>query len=479
MLLQIKLTDVVRYVKQFGKTELLDLRRGCNGDFIIVRFLDGNAVHSILKKRFHRISNHILTVKLAGEEPSKKLTHPINLLDLSDKHLLDIFNRLNAYDLCSVAKTCTRFKQIAEQCFSSKFDKITWLVGDTRAEMLFDTFGQLVKSLDVDVNRPERERMSGRRTLQLMADKCSNELRHLNLWMNIVHTYTLDVQMQLKLKSIFSGLHRLDLDCHELFEMCTTKELLSSCFHLKTLSLNCTNARSIGWNGLNVHFPNLRELIICSNKAINDFGLDLFFKCNPQITKLYLDEYNKLTSNIINIIVHRLPELEEITLGFLLQSVSVSELRPLGGLKHLKSVTILLGPAIPILTAIHQTSLQIEQLALWYVDIGDDLVTRLLHVKSIRKLEMFGKDRIKDHVNDNHLKLLSTNLVNLNHFRIVCSENVTLSGVKEMIFNAKNLLHLSLSNMKNISTKDKDDLMYFAMWYCKNFNLSIEIDCEH
>lgn len=465
----------MQYVKQFGNTELLDLRRGCNGDSIIVRFTDGNAVRSMLTKRFHRISNHILTVELVKEQTSEKLMHATNLWELSDKHLFDIFNRLNACDLCSVAKTCTRFKQIAEKCFSSKFDKITWRTGNTRAKMVFDTFGQLIKSLDVDMN--VNELANG--TLQLIADKCNKaELRHLSLWMNGVHANAVDNQTQLKLKSIFSGLHRLDLYCHELFEMIVTKELLLSCFNLKTLSLNCTNMMSTGWNNLNFRFPNLREFIIYFNKAIDNNGLELFFTCNPTITKLYLDECINLTSNIINIIVRCLPKLEEITLGLILQNVSVPKLRQLGGLRHLKSVIVLLGPANPILTVIHETSLSIENLVLWYVDITDELIVRLLYVKSIKKLDIFGNVRLKDYVNDNHLKLLSKHLPELNHLRLVCFEHVTLHGLKEMLLNAKNLLHLSLTNIKQISIRDKDDLLNFAKIYCGNVDLNIDIVCS-
>lgn len=393
---------------------------------------------------------------------------PSNLTDLSDKDLLRIFDNLSPTDLCAMIKTSTRFEQIAKYNFSMRFDKITWRISDTRAKMVFKTFGGLIKSLDIDVIEPQNE------FFELLANVCGNRLENLSLWMNCGRP--LNFETRKKLKSVFSHLRRLDVYCQAFFDLETTNDLLSSCYHLETLSLNCTTGLSFVWNNTNIHFPKLSELTFHFNQAINDIGLDLMLQNNQNITKLHLDECTGLSTNVIDIIVRCLPNLKEISLGYLLQNFERSDLQKLADLKQLKNLTIILGPALPLITAISTTGQQIEKLTLWYADVCDDVIKGISDIKTIRCLEFYSNSHVMGFVTDFHLEFLSVKLFNLNEIRLNYSKHVTINGLKKVLLNAKNLKYLSLNSIKGITNADKQNLLQFVNEYSNATNLTIDID---
>lgn len=285
----------------------------------------------------------------------------------------------------------------------------------------------------------------------------------------------------MKLKLLFSRLHRLDLYGQTFFNLDTTRELLASCLSLNWLSLNCTNTSDFEWNKLSVNFPNLQELIFYVNLSINDDGFELLLSFNPNIKRLYLDECTNLTPKTFGIIVRYLPNLEEISLGYLLQKAGTAELWSLGELKRLKRLTVILGPALPLIHVMSEAVVPIENLMLWHANVTDALVEKLLNMKTIKNLAIHSNEHVTSYTTDVHLQLLGEHLPNLSEFRLTHSDRVTIDGhqplvtidgLKYLLLHAKKLTLLTLINMKNISIANKDDLLHCID---QRSNLTIEI----
>ncbi|XP_031629639.1 uncharacterized protein LOC116344917 [Contarinia nasturtii] len=275
----------------------------------------------------------------------------------------------------------------------------------------------------------------------------------------------------MKLKSMLSHLHSFNLVSEKGFNLETLKELLSSCINLTSLSINCIKYVDLNWNSLNVNIPNLVELKFHLNVSMNDDGLELLLKLNPNLKKLYLDECISLTPNAIQIIARCLPNLEELSLGYLLQKVGAVDLWCLSELKQSKSLTVILGPALSIIHVMSENGIPIENLILWYVDVPDALIDKILKLKQIKSLAVYNNGSVN--IKDAHLELLAKNLPSLTEFRLSHSNHVTLDALKNFVCCAKVLELLALNDIKNITTNNKDDLLYCVD---QHSNLAIEID---
>lgn len=466
---------MVQYFQNCGEIECYDFQRGHYFDSIIIEYKNLEDIWPILTKRYHRIQKYIMTVELASEqliESSLTRTHrPFMkkepLFELSDSLLVKIFDHLDVRDLCSVANTCIHFQKIAHQLFSAKFNKITWRAGDSVAMNVFNTFGRLITSLDVDVTEPQNH------FLNYIAETCNYNLSHLSLWMQSYEFIQITKETTMKLKLLFSQLYRLDLYCHQLFNFETTRELFTSCLELKSLALNCMTDMNFEMNRMNIQFPKLEELKFYLNHAINDDGLEILLSHNANIKKLYLDECTKLSAKAIEVMVRRLPNLEELSLGLLLQKIKVQELRPIGELKRLQSINIILGPALPIVHVVCERQVQIESLMLWYVEVNDALIERLLYMKTLKNLTIYSNDHVMNFIRDEHLQLLAQKLPSLTVMRLGYANQITIDGLKNCLYYAKNLTLLALTGIKNVTINDKYNLLNCVS---ERPNLDIEIE---
>lgn len=446
------ITAVVSYLRTFGEVGHCDLQRGQSGDLLIVQFKRLEDVETVLEKRYHRIQKYILSVELFTEKASDsdwlvtKMTVPVQLLSLSEVLLSRIFDYLVIDDLCAVAETCTKFKQLSDPVFSSKFDKLTLRARDLVASKAFMKFGHLITDLDVDLTEPQSD------YLDFIIDICGKNLRNLSLWMNGEGSAPLNRNTKKKLMWMLSHLQRLEIYCQKFFDSETMKDLFSSCSTLESLSINSTSIADTVWNRINVRFPQLNELKLHLNIAINDNGFGTLLASNPSIKKLYVDECTGLSSHAINIIVHYLPGLEELTLG-LLQGECENDIRSLGGLKCLKSLRILLGQALPAMNVVYEAGIQIESLDLWYIHLSDAHIARLSTMLSIKELSIFSSS-----LEDAHLKVIAEKLPLLTKLMLGYSKHVTIDGLENMLLNAKRLSSLYLRNMKNIDEAGESHL---------------------
>lgn len=229
----------------------------------------------------------------------------------------------------------------------------------------------------------------------------------------------------------------------------------------------------LNWNQLNIHVPSLKELNFYLNVSMNDEGLERLLTSNPNVKKLYLDECSGLSPKTFEVIARCLPGLEELSLGYLLQKAGAVDLWHLSELKQLKSLTIILGPALSLMHVMSENNIPVESLMLWCVDVTDTLVEKIAKMKQIKKLTVCSNDYVTSNIKDSHLELIAKNLPSLTEFRLSHSNEVSLGALKHFVYHAKVLEVLSLADLKNITTSDKGDLLHSIG---RRSNLTIEID---
>lgn len=441
------LYSVVEYFNKFGGTHnKWDRRRGQFGDFYVVQFACIDDAETILRKRYHRIKNYVFTVEQFDEPAIGNAAAGEPFLRVNQKHWDQILNYLDVLDLCAVANTCTLLKKMAEQVFSSKFDHITWRAGNQSANDIFDTFGHLISSLDVDIVDPcaDFDRIVG---------KCMN-LRNLSVWMNGDRFAPLNDGTRVGLQVLFSQLHQLSVNCRQFFDCKTAIQLFIHCSSLESFAINCASSFDSVCNKINVCFGQLKEIKLQLNATINDHGLETLLNCNRGVKTLYIDECPRLTSKSIEIIACCVPWLEQLTLGPL-KNFGQADLCHLGTLRYLKSVEILLDPAVPLMNVIYSAGIPIERLALWYVNVTGTLVEQLTRMKSIRSLTICSYT-----VTNNHLKLIADKLPLLTELRLAGSKYVTIEGLTNMLYSTQKLIMLQLNNVTHV--KDKYYLQAFV-----------------
>lgn len=120
---------------------------------------------------------------------------PHEFMNLNDHCILEILERLPLADLCSMAETCVRVKQLCELIFRLKYRHFNMelLARDNnkirikQAQNLFSNFGHLIQSLNVSrklfaFDLPLRNPFSGqRRLLKLIQNHCLSSLETLTL----------------------------------------------------------------------------------------------------------------------------------------------------------------------------------------------------------------------------------------------------------------------------------------------------------
>lgn len=459
---QMDLPSIIDYFDKYtGKHNQWNLQHGRFGDICIIQFNCIEDAENVLKKHYHRIQNNILSVDqydvsmIDNQNAAGKPFSPLN-----PKMWQKILNHLDVIDLCATANTCTQFQKLGEQVFSSKFDKITWHAGNQNADDIFSTFGHLISSLDVDIVEPYDLHFNH------IAGKCTTNLRNLGIWMNGEYNAPMHSNTLLGLKVLFSQLQQLEINCRQFFDYNTAMQLLTCCSMLESLSINCLSSSDLVWNNISINFPQLKQLKFQLNATINDIGLEVLLTCNPGIKKLYIDECPNLTANAIEIIARCVPWLEDLTLGPL-QNYCPTLLHSFSMLYYLKSLQILLDPALPLMSVIYNAGIQIEHLELWYVSINGALIEQLTCMKSIKELTIFSYS-----VTDHHLEMIAEQLPFLGELRLAHSEHVTIDGLTNMVCSAQNLTVLHLSNMKNINESNEQHLQTIV----KETNPSIHLN---
>lgn len=162
-----------------------------------------------------------------------------------------------------------------------------------------------------------------------------------------------------------------------------------------------------------------------------------------------------------------LPNLEKISLdGHTFRNND--DLQILRELKCRKSLRLRWPPtSLQIFNKFVEANIPIESLNLCHT-FDDVLRNRILSMESIRKLSLWTAD-------DEYLQSLAMELPFLTKLSLYNDDNITVNGLKKFLFDAKNLMFLQLTNVKNIKKIHKSELKQFTNQRCGGKNVTIQI----
>lgn len=195
------------FQSNFGKVECVSVHPGPGYRFAIVAFDDYRNAEKASRLRQHTISGSIVTVSPPNsiqEQPSFQL--------LNDDCILAILKHLELADLCSVASTCLRMRELAQMDFTSKYKNgaLTLEECDKSVANYLRNFGSQLNSLQLSRPRdpPSHTMLDGTYILHLLAEHCSS-LTDLSFY-NYAFKHRSDLNTK-QLIPFFSRLKKLDL----------------------------------------------------------------------------------------------------------------------------------------------------------------------------------------------------------------------------------------------------------------------------
>lgn len=248
----------------------------------------------------------------------------INILDLCDYCLIEIFKYLNVFDWSLMTVICKRFKEIASYLFIKSYKNFdintvkthspSLVSNDNISLQVFNAivrrFGPLIKS--VSITPPQRRgKNCFKLAIKTISTHCTKNLRHLHLkgfkideissnYLNSVlnHLFTLCLEKcelgpttilnQYSNKSIALDLHNMEIPSPNFFNQSNQIRYLSLC----NVKMNAQF-----WNQ---HIPNLLEF--CFNfSSVNVECVINFFRNNPQLQHITTVSYNYDGSELASI----------------------------------------------------------------------------------------------------------------------------------------------------------------------------------
>lgn len=322
-----KQSIVIQHFEAFGKIEHLEFRNRNGIGFGIIQFEKEGCLRDISQKRYYRIEKYIISVKPYSGQlieiffDTKFDTKMPHFLNLNDNCLVDVFGYLDEYSLAAVATTCTRFKPIAEQTFSTNFPEYKlYLCEAFEKELLCEAFSHLISRMIVShefesfINCINKYPFNSLRSLSLRGDFSK-----------------LTIHDKIKLESIFANLHDFEIVDFSYGQI--GKNLLLACSELRKLHIDSSNEKI--WNILTIHLPKLEYFEFCD--SINEDRLEQFLAINRGIKTLNFRWCLNLSVKICKIIADFLPNIEHLTFAL---TDDCDFLRELGKLKYLKTLHI-------------------------------------------------------------------------------------------------------------------------------------------
>lgn len=135
-----------KHFQLFGAIDYFTLHLKLNYCYGFIQFTSVYSAASALRSQHHYVSGFRIKVSAADSwhqprnteeetapqndeasvatETDQSEDHILNILDLNDDCLFDIFNMLNCIDLSAVDQTCTRFQRVASDVFRRKHTAI-------------------------------------------------------------------------------------------------------------------------------------------------------------------------------------------------------------------------------------------------------------------------------------------------------------------------------------------------------------------
>lgn len=325
----------------------------------------------------------------------------MELLNLDDNCLIEMFKFLNVLDLCSMARTCTRLKWFADRQFRQKFSTLNLdviaggnsVVAADDLENVLKCFAPSVKSIILtgqnDYDNFGRGYYSG--LMELIVKYCAGTLIGFK----------------------FYGCCRLDPD---------TIELLDKFNKLQWLSIHrCRGDGSFLYyysNGVHCQLPELKRLSIvdsvdvlqlrCKFPKLEEYhlaGSDLLFKQSElhtfitnhsELKVISIDSCDSLSSDVLSIIAANAQNLNHLEFNQAVDDFDFDEsdfqvnLRSLYALKSLKTLKLHCKnqPVSVFMSQLTSNGIQIKQLCLLFVSFGNENLDMISALASLKDLEV-------------------------------------------------------------------------------------------
>lgn len=425
--------------------------------------------------RYKEFFPYVYLVKVLHEEHSALETSEVppqkpNILDmLSDNCLLHIFEQpiVTLKDLCRLAKTCKRFGVIARTAYNRKRCRLGDYAGDFSIEPLWlidsfiRNFATEHENIDMTLFGNNQDIVAG--MINEYCEKVS-ELR-----VKAVEPSHIDA-----LRPLMTKVRRLDLICATSVEF-TPDSLFGAETDIPLEVLKIQHKRPIV-----LPRRKLAKLTTLHLKSIymhDECIVETFFKLNPQITKLYLEDVH-CYFQLDNIIRHYLSNLEEFAFVGEGTPLPCRDMSAFSSLKSLRKLFLWVDvrQATLALEALHKGGAQLECVTLELekcgaYEVNGNLVHFLSKLKTLTHVEIsnnyimsVGNEASYSMVDDDLLQLVWS-LSNLKELRIE-SHALTIGCIETAMPLAKQLASakftLSDASFDGIDSPDFTALAEYA-----------------
>lgn len=295
-----------------------------------VSAVNENRKFRFAKKRF-KIQFMIMETKrfkLNEQSNDDRLADPkceMELMNLNDDCLLEIFQRLPLIDLCRMSEVCNRLKKLTSNCFKRKYPKLVFdemgiernTDGNKIGEIVLQPRSKHVKYFsqvmaNVKICFPSERDVD---MVRYIRDKCQNLKRIIFDGGSLLQSYGDDLKDVLK--SVETIVFMQSVSQASYFD-----EILKHCPRIKHLILHETH----GGNKMNEillgKYSTLQHLKHIHEGTINVDNLNVFFQQNPNVTMvtLYfcdlLDGSNESALDLIRSVVTNGIHLVQLFLSF-------------------------------------------------------------------------------------------------------------------------------------------------------------------
>lgn len=446
--LQITRNHLLDYFSKYGKVQNVRIHTKAN-HFGFVTFARPEAASSALQCRAHKINGREVNVAIADswhqEKPlersnnhkAKPVELPIELtnqtgtylLDVNDDCLYEIFSHksLSIMDLCSVAETCTRLKDVATIIFAKSYKTCQFndLSLNTIHEMrrMLLNFGSSITDLTIGPSYDFERQFDGMsaRVLDLVIRCCSKSLESLRL-----KDYEISDHLIGKLRPMFGKLKLLHIE--DGYINGDGKQLLASCKSLVELKVINLENDEIGMIFEN-KFPKLESFKYQKNyEDYEDYDLETFVSQHKGLKAFSMGNYQADCSTLFPVLAKNCLDLEKliITGGHSSDSAHdyVTALKSLLALKKLAKLKIKCDKenVTEFIQELPQLS-SLEFLELWHVQSDAEFVLALSKLKNLKTLRLRGCNHLPNVIS-------LANLEKLTELSIILPGSTTVVDIK-------------------------------------------------
>lgn len=360
------------------------------------------------------------------------------IFELNDDCLRDLFQYFNAHDLDAVVDVCSRFRSLAKERFSSLKSK-GFVFGNIyhkcssnenrfyQTAKFFRDFGAFVEQIIASCKEIEVPNYAAK-FIELLERYCSEKLVLLEIW-----HLDMDADIEQKMRNPLEHLQSLVLKKCSLTES-FLKQLPSLSPRLKSMLLvDIETSGAECLIGLQQNYAAL-ERVLFENVGMCGSDIEGFFRSNPQLKTINLENCRKLDDDIIPMLATHVPNIEGLYLHFDQLTDHLKEnLKHLSALKSLSELALAsttIDTKILDVCEIGFSEIPLETLLLHNFNVGDNVrnfaaeISKLVHLKT---LELWSVDGLNDaHIVDICEKLSELRKLSLRDLKFVMPiENLT------------------------------------------------------